>query len=126
LGFSARLVAKDADATMPFAGTRRAVMPAAPLVAALIEAAVFGAGFDHTTLHELKAALTLLNRSHDDVPETLRQYIESRPALAPSWVAPLQALGRELAAARDVRLEATAPIPAPIDLLRPGFYDRVY
>jgi hypothetical protein len=126
LGFSARLVANDADATMPFAGTRRAVMPAAPLVAALIEAAGLDAGFDNGTLHELKAALTLLNRSHDDVPETFRQYIESRPALAPSSVAPLQAVGRELAAARDVRLEATAPIPAPIDLLRPGFYDRVY
>jgi hypothetical protein len=122
--FSARLVAKEADVTMPFAASRRAVMPAAALIAALIKAAGLGAGFDQGTFEELTAALALLNRGHDDVPEALRQLLKAGP-LAPAWGSALQRLAATLAAARDHRLAATAHIPAPIDLLRPGFYDRV-
>jgi len=122
--FSARLVAKDAAITMPFAASPRAVMPAGALVAALVDAAVPGAGFDQATLSELAAALALLNRSHDDVPEALRRYLLSH-RLAPSWVEALQKLAAPLVAARDARLGAMELIPAPTDLLRPGFYDRV-
>jgi hypothetical protein len=117
--FTGRLIAPEMAASWPYFGKERVVRESAALVEAVLGAAGLGAGFDDVTLTQVAAALTLLNRTHDDVPEVLRGW----PADA-AWRAALMALADELQAAREARLDAVVREAAPIDTLRTGFYDR--
>jgi hypothetical protein len=116
IGFSARLVPEDAAATMPSGRS------AGALVEALLTAAGLGAGFDESAARQLEAALALLNRTHDDVPESLAAAGQS---MAAAWRVALRDCAGRLAAQRDARLRGLAPMAAPLDGLRPGFYDRI-
>ena len=124
LGFSARLVPEAAAATLPFAGAARVSTPSTALVASLMAAVTPGSGFDAGRAAQLESALTLLNRTHDDVPEVLHGWV-ARENLMQSWSNMLQELASSLAQIRDARLQATTPLQGNYDLLRPGFYDRI-
>jgi hypothetical protein len=119
LGFSARLVPEDAAATMPLVNAS-----AAGFVEVLLAAAGIGGGFDAGEARQLEAALGLLNRTHADVPETLRNWLAGNN-IAAAWRVALQDCAGRLAAQRDARLRDLAPLPAPLDGLRAGFYDRI-
>jgi alpha 1,2-mannosyltransferase len=124
-GFEAKLVAECEWQTWPHANGAPIRRSATEQVAALLDPALFATGFDPQVRQELQAALALLNRLFDDVPEQLAsQFAALR--LPRAWEVALEELARDLTASRDAR-EALASrnVIAPVNI-NPAHYNRVY
>jgi len=120
-GFDARLIPKEASDSWPSADDRSA----AAEIAALLEPSLFASGFDPETSQELQAALSLLNRLFDDVPEQLAVKLAALP-LCQAWQAALGPLARSLKENRDARLERISQnLVAPVEI-NPRHYSRVF
>jgi hypothetical protein len=120
-GFEARLIPEDAWGSWPSAGSRSAVVE----IAALLEPTLFACGFDPETSHELEAALSLLNRLFDDVPEQLASRLKSLPLCA-TWQGTLEKLTQALKEIRDARLERTVQNHVAPAAINPKHYSRLY
>ena len=124
-GFEARLVAESERQTWPHANGQPICRSAEDQIAVLVDPVLFASGFDPQVRHELQAALALLNRLFDDVPEQLAAAIATR-RLSPDWRAALEDLSRELGASRKARKAlATRDLVAPVDI-NPAHYTRVF
>ena len=123
--FEARLVSEQDWRTWPHADRERVHRSAETEVAALLDAALFATGFDAKLEQELRAALSLLNRLFDDVPEQMVSTI-ARLSLSPGWQARLEALAQTLREARDGRLALAARnVVVPVEL-NPNHYSRIF
>jgi hypothetical protein len=124
-GFEAKLTAEREWHTWPHANEEPIRRSAEEQIAALLHPALFATGFDPELGRELQAALALLNRLFDDVPEQLAANITAR-RLPQAWRAALEDLSRELAASRDAsKALAYRDVVAPLDI-NPAHYSRVY
>ena len=124
-GFEAKLIAECEWQTWPHVNGEPIHRSAEEQIAALLDPALFATGFDPELRQELQAALALLNRLFDDVPEQLALNISARH-LPQVWVAELEDLVRDLAASRDARKAlAHRDVIAPLDI-NPAHYSRVY
>jgi hypothetical protein len=120
-GFEARLIAEGAWGSWPSADNRSAE----PEIAVLLGPSLFASGFDPETGRELQAALSLLNRLFDDVPEQLAAKLAALP-LCETWRATLGPLARSLKETRDERLDRTSQdLVAPV-AINPRHYSRVF
>ncbi|HQT64786.1 MAG: hypothetical protein B7Z75_06470 [Acidocella sp. 20-57-95] len=124
LAFSARLIPEHAWQTIPFAGACRVSYPAAAWLIELCAAVNLNLDADATDIEALQAALHLINRTHDDLPEALADYLSRETGISPAWRSALAKMLPNLTAARDAQRQRTQRSAAPMDLLRPGFYDR--
>ncbi len=124
LAFSARLIPEQAWPTMPFAGAARVSYPAASWLAELCAGVSLSLNPAAGDVAALQAALGLINRTHDDLPEAFAAYLEQTNSASAAWRKALETMLPALTADRNARLARTAILPAPMDLLRPGFYDR--
>lgn len=107
--------APAADAPLP--------RSAAALVAALLQPSLFATGFDAARADALAAALTLINDSHDDVPEELARQTARLAPPAP-WRTRLETLATTLAPARDTRAAAVTRVDMVSHALKPELYER--
>ena len=124
-GFDARLVAEQDWQTCPHANNGRIARSAEAEIDTLVDMSLFGSGFDLETARELQAALSLLNRVCDDVPEQLSARLAVMQ-LPQDWRATLEALGETLREARDARLGRTPKdLIAPV-MINPRHYTRVF
>ena len=123
-GFEARLIAESEWQSWPHASGQPVCRSAEDQISALLDPVLFASGFDPQVKYELRAALALLNRLFDDVPEQLTAAIAiMRPS--PGWRTALEDLSRELGASRDARkARATRDLVAPVDI-NPAHYTRV-
>jgi hypothetical protein len=120
-GFEARLIPKEARGSWPSVNDRSAVAE----VATLLEPSLFACGFDPKTSDELEAALSLLNRLFDDVPEQLASRLQTLP-LCDTWRMTLEKLTHSLRASRDARLQRTVQdLVAPV-VINPRHYSRLF
>ena len=124
-GFEAKLIAECEWQNWPHVNGEPIRRSAQEQIAALLDPALFATGFDPQLKQELQAALALLNRLFDDVPEQLALNISARH-LPQVWVAELEDLVRDLAAGRDARIvRARRDVIAPLEI-NPAHYSRVY
>ena len=124
-GFEAKLIAECEWQTWPHVNGEPIHCSAEEQIVALLDPALFATGFDPELRLELQAALALLNRLFDDVPEQLASNIAAR-RLPQAWEAALEGLSRDLAAIRDARKAlAHRDVIAPLDI-NPAHYSRVY
>jgi hypothetical protein len=122
--FDARLVSEAGARSWPHDRAQRVMRSAADGIAALLDPALFAAGYDEGAARDLAAALSLLNGLFDDVPEQLTECL-ARCALNAEWSAFLDDLSRTLDATRGRRVALAserAVHPAVID---PAHYLRV-
>jgi hypothetical protein len=119
--FSARLIESAARRAPPHQDCERTSPSAADLIALLLDASQFAAGFDAERVLELRAAISLLNERFEDVPERL----DAELARAPEpWQRALADLSASLAARRDARIALTRR-SAYLNAFDPRGYDRV-
>jgi len=124
-GFEARLVAEKEWQTWPHANGERVCRSAEDEVAALLDPVLFASGFDRDVEQELQAALSLLNRLFDDVPEQMGAKLATLP-LPQSWCTALEALAQTLRETRDARMaRSSRDIVTPVDI-NPHHYTRVF
>jgi hypothetical protein len=124
-GFDACLVAEQDWQTWPHASGGCVARSAEDEVGTLLDASLFATGFDSKTAQELQAALSLLNRVCDDVPEQLSAKLAN---IKPSqdWAVVLEALAETLKELRDARLGRTSQdLIAPV-MINPQHYSRVF
>jgi hypothetical protein len=120
-GFEARLSAENGWRSWPDADRRSARAE----IAALLDPSLFASGFDPEIGQEVEAALFLLNRLFDDVPEQLLVKLAALP-LCQAWHAALDPLARSLKEARDARRRrAPHDLVAPV-VINPQHYSRVF
>ena len=123
-GFEAKLIG-ECEQTWPHVNGEPIHRSTEEQIAALLDPALFATGFDPELRRELQAALGLLNRLFDDVPEQFASNIAAR-RLPQAWGAALEDLSRDLAASRDARKAlAHRDVIAPLDI-NPAHYSRVY
>jgi hypothetical protein len=123
--FDARLVAEDEWKTWPYANGERVRRSGAAEITAVLDPSLFASGFDVETEQELKAALSLLNRVFDDVPEQLAARLSAMP-LPQAWRAALENLTQALINARDARVRLMRQdLVAPADI-NPQHYTRIF
>jgi hypothetical protein len=124
-GFDARLIPEKDRLAWPHANGERVCRSAEAEIAALLDTSLFAGGFDSETEQELQAALSLLNRLFDDVPEQLITKLAILP-LAQDWLASLQLLAQVLRDARDARLRRLpGDLVSPVEI-NPQHYTRVF
>jgi hypothetical protein len=124
-GFEAHLVPNYGRQTWPHANEERISRSARAEIATLLDPSLFASGFDPETAQELQAALSLLNRLCDNVPEELAAKLGSIK-LSPLWRQMLDTLTGTLKNARDARLSATpGDLVAPTDI-NPLHYSRIF
>lgn len=124
-GFDARLIPEKDRLAWPHANGARVCRSAEAEIAALLDTSLFASGFDGETERELQAALSLLNRLFDDVPEQLTAKFAIL-RLSPDWLASLQSLVQTLRDARDARLSCLpGDLIGPVDI-NPQHYTRVF
>jgi hypothetical protein len=124
-GFDATLIAEQDWQTWPHPKGGRIARSAEAELATLFDVSLFAAGFDLETEQELQAALSLLNRICDDVPEQLLAKLTVMP-LSQDWRAALEPLVHTLKEARDARLShASQDLIAPM-MINPQHYTRVF
>ena len=120
-GFEARLIPDVVWGTWPSADNRSA----AAEIAALLGPSLFASGFDPETGQDLQAALSLLNRLFDDVPEQLTAKLAAL-TLCEAWRAALEPLAQSLKENRDARLDSISQdLVAPV-AIDPRHYSRVF
>jgi hypothetical protein len=119
-GFEARLIPETAWRSWP--GAHRRSAEAA--IEALLDPSLFACGFDPETGQEVEAALALLNRLFDDVPEQLLAKLTALP-LCQAWRAALDPLARSLKEARDAR-RRRVPQDLVAPVINPQHYSRVF
>ena len=119
-GFEARLIPETAWRSWP--GAHRRSAEAA--IEALLDPSLFACGFDPETGQEVEAALALLNRLFDDVPEQLLAKLTALP-LCQAWRAALDPLARSLKEARDAR-RRRVPQDLFAPVINPQHYSRVF
>jgi hypothetical protein len=105
-GFSASLVHETARRSWPHGQSERIERSATEWVVALLEPALFAAGFDAERLLQVRAALSLMNDRFDDVPERLDAQL-ANTAVPEGWRRELTDLTAMLAARRDNRIALT-------------------
>jgi Mannosyltransferase putative len=121
----AKLIPESGWQTWPYADNQQIPRSAEDQIAVLLDPVLFAGGFDPEVQHELQAALLLLNRLFDDVPELLVSRFASMD-LSESWRTSFRGFSQRLAAMRDARLSRTlqgvADPPAfNSDSYAPGF-----
>jgi hypothetical protein len=123
--FGARLVGIAAGKTWPHAGSERLSRSCAAAIEAVLAPDILGSGFEEGVAEQLAAALTLLNRVSDDVPEQLAARVEGAGVPDGSWRDRLARLAAELRRARDERIALATPVKIPVLRIDPHHYRRV-
>ena len=124
-GFDARLIPEKDRLAWPHANGERVCRSAEAEMAVLLDTSLFASGFDPETEQELQAALSLLNRLFDDVPEQLIAKLATLP-LSQEWLESLQLLAQALRDARDARLSRLpGDLVSPVEI-NPQHYTRVF
>jgi hypothetical protein len=124
-GFDARLVAERDWQTWPHANGGRIEKSAEAEIGTLLDKSLFGSGLDLETVQELQAALSLLNRVCDDVPEQLSARLAVMQ-LPQDWRATLKALAETLKESRDARMSRTPDDLIAPAIINPQHYTRVF
>jgi hypothetical protein len=107
-GFTARLSTEHARQSWPYTALRQVPRSAENFVAVLLDPAFLSVGFEPETARELRAALTLLNRMFDDVPEQVSARVATVVADA-LWRRNLEDLAVGLVSRRDAQVARTEP-----------------
>lgn len=122
--FDARLVSRKDALSWPHADQVRVARSSSVALDALLASGLLRGGRDALVEEQLRAALSFLNRSFDDVPERLLEHLEGA-AIDQGWIAALRSWADGLSDARDVRLQGTRDRSVHPRAIDPKNYRRI-